>query len=195
VIYHLNEIKESRGDLFIIESSANLNLDYSNYYIIDNTNFHISEGIKFCLLVIRGEIVLNNFSLKRGKMACVDIGNLIGASTGFVGLLITDIDLTLKSIEGINFNIQRIFFVDNMPIGSVRGQHAHSIETEFLYFVNGDFEVEIKDIGEFNGIISTGGSVVSLPNAWTSVKSLTKGGVLLAFLSHKYDANGFSKDR
>lgn len=191
-IIKLNMFSETRGDLYVVSSNEEKFLNFSNYYIV---NFGIDlsniDGT-FSIIIIRGEIILDGSRFQKGNIIRGVVNSNIRYSDDFISLVMTDSVLNIKPLCGINFKVERIFFVDNMPVGSVRGEHSHSVETEFLYSVKGDFDVVIKDVGEFEGIISEGDTALSLPNAWTSVKSLSEEGILLALLSHKFDASGFS---
>ncbi|MCK5825181.1 MAG: WxcM-like domain-containing protein [Ichthyobacteriaceae bacterium] len=189
----LREFKESRGDLFVIEEDFNINLGFENYYILNNETEINTINQSDILIVLRGEFYIDDEILQKGD-AIKNVNNIgvIYVSDDFIGLILSNYNHLYSKINNINFSVKRIFFVDNMPVGSVRGQHAHKVETEFLFSANGLFDVETKFVGEFSGVINAGESVVSLPNAYTTVTSLTKGGILLAFLSHKYDASGFT---
>jgi hypothetical protein len=188
---HLKTILESRGNLYVIEHDNFLNNKF--YYVVNQLREIRALKSLFSLIIIRGEVCVYGEKLLKGLfLSGLSINKIQKFSADFIGILMTEEKALLPNILGINYPVKRIFFVDDMPIGSIRGQHSHSVETEFLYAIEGDFEVIIKGIGEFEGVISKGESALSLPNAWTSVKSLTSDGILLAFLSHKYDASGFS---
>ena len=190
-VINLNMFSESRGDLYVVESNSNYSLNYTNYYVVNcNIDLNTIDSI-FSLIVIRGEITINEVLLHKGNMIFDVIGGCINHTEDFIALIMTNSVLNIQPLHGLNFKVERVFFVDNMPVGSIRGQHAHSHETEFLYSVKGDFDIVIKNVGAFDGIISEGGTALSLPNAWTSVESMSEGGILLAFLTHKYDADGF----
>ena len=190
----LKKISSNRGDLYVVEGDF---LNHMEYYLITYNFNKLLNKNEVSVIVIRGRVRINNKILTKGLFLLNQkITNISFVSDDLI--LLTMVNTSFEKIIGIEelpkqkFSVKRIFFVDNMPIGSVRGQHAHSVETEFLYSVNGDFEVEIKDIGEFKGVLKKGESIVSLPGAWTSVKSISDDGILLAFLSHKYDASGFT---
>ena len=193
ITHRLNKITEKRGDLYVVENEKNTNLKYSSYYVIDNTTDFAKLNKPYSIIVIRGSFFINNYLVEKGIMIeSINTNAIHQISDDFVALIMSNSKYDLPIISGIQFDVRRIFFVDNMSVGSVRGEHAHSEETEFLYSVEGEFNVEIKKIEAFSGIIKKGDSALSLPCAWTSVKNLSEGGILLAFLSHKYDASGFT---
>ncbi len=200
IVIPLNKYSENRGDLYVIEESENLTFDF-NYYYITNDLFSIKKNVNstdFTLLIIEGELKSKTRNIPKGTIISnVVIDDLELVSDCFTGILMSKYVLNYREIieiPSLSFKAKRLFFVDNMPRGSIRGNHAHKIETEFLYAVKGKFEVKIRGVKEFNGIISEGEVALSLPKAWTSVKSITNEGILLAFLSHKYDASGFIKN-
>jgi mannose-6-phosphate isomerase-like protein (cupin superfamily) len=145
------------------------------------------------LLVLKGVVESDKYKVDKGTFIS-DIYEIGNVSSDFTGLLLSNDRIDELGDAQINpgFEVKRIFFVDNMPVGAIRGQHAHKTETEFLYVVDGEFYVNIKsESNEFSEILIKGQSVISLPMAWTSVENLTNKGLLLALLSHKYDKRGF----
>ena len=190
----LNQFKEERGTLFVVEENEDIDLNFQSYSIFSRIDDNKIIKESDVIIIIRGFIEIDGEKIFKGSLIHGSILNgILVYSEFFIGLLLSNFNNKYANCLDIKFPVKRIFFVDSMPVGSVRGQHAHSVETEFLYSVNGDFEVEIKDIGEFRGVLKKGESIVSLPGAWTSVKSISDDGILLAFLSHKYDASGFIK--
>ena len=191
----LDKHSDQRGDLFVIEENLKINLEFKKYYILEFEN-HIDE-IKESevLIVLRGYIYFKDEKIVKGQMI---IGGehreTIKVSDDIICLYLSNYVHDLTIVSGFNFPVKRIFFVDNMPSGSIRGNHAHKIETEFLYIVKGDFKVDIKDgNNNLSKTLSVGETAVSHPNAWTSVVPISEDGILLALLSHKYNASGFIK--
>ena len=190
-VFKLNMFSEQRGNLYVVESDKGLSLDYSYYYILDRNIDLGVIGEKLSIIVISGTVEINNVIIEKGNMFTGVINSINNYSDNFISLIITNSVIELEPLLCVDFEVNRIFFVDNMPVGAIRGEHAHEVETEYLYVINGDFEVEIKDVDPFSGVLNKGESTTSLPKAWTSVKSISEDGVLLALLSHKYDASGF----
>ena len=192
-IYFLKRFSEKRGDLYVIEESDDFSLRYKYYYIIraDHSNIVVKDPMS--LLVLKGVVESGKCKVEKGTFIS-DIYEIGNVSSDFIGLLLSNDRIAELGDVQINpgFEVKRIFFVDNMPVGAISGQHAHKTETELLYVVAGEFNVNIKTESDtFSEILIKGQSVISLPMAWTSVENLTNKGLLLALLSHKYDKSGF----
>ena len=191
-IYFLKRFSEKRGDLYVIEENNNVSLRYEYYYILrdDHSNIVVKDPIS--LLVLKGVVESGKYKVDKGTFISdiYEIGNI---SSDFTGLLLSNDRIDELGDAQINpgFEVKRIFFVDNMPVGAIRGQHAHKTETEFLYVVKGRFYVKITSGIKCDKILTQGQSAVSLPEAWTKVKSLTSDGIVLAFLSEEYNPSGF----
>ena len=193
----LKKISEKRGDLYVMEENLKHTFKYKYFYLIEDFKEINDVDESFLLVVLRGELKINDCLVSKGDAIYANIrGDEINISNDFIGLIMSERNIEsnkIFEIKNIPFHVKRIFFVDNMPVGALRGQHAHKIETEFLFVVQGEFRVFIKGAKTFERILKKGDSAISLPNAWTSVENRFDKGILLAFLSHKYDARGFFK--
>ena len=188
----LKKISEKRGDLYVIEDNGNDSLEFEYYYIVYNDRMIFKSEV-FSLIVMQGAVVINNEEYEKGTLLRnVSKNDKIKKTVDFIGLLMSDHEeKSIYPLPDIFFTVKRVFFVDNMPVGAVRGAHAHKIETEFLFVVKGEFNVRIKGKNNFSGVLKKNDSITSFPNDWTYVENLKEKGVLLALLSHKYDERGF----
>lgn len=191
MIEKLEKHSEDRGDLYVIESEVDL--ISSNYYIIDSTTILKGLNYDFSIIVVKGEVETKGGNYGMGFfIKQISKKDVVSFSSEFIGVLLSNDKLIIPKIELGGLVVKRIFFVVNMPIGSVRGDHAHSEETEFIYVLNGDFKIQIKENNAFlNDFLTKGSSIISKPKAWTHITSLSENSILLAFLSHAYNANGF----
>ena len=111
---------------------------------------------------------------------------------------IHDIRGNLSVIEGatIPFVSKRVYYLYDIPGGSVRGGHAHKEQKEFLIALSGSFDVVLKD-GEFEKIIT-----LNKPNfglliergIWRELENFSSGSVCLVLASDEFDEDDYIRD-
>jgi len=93
----------------------------------------------------------------------------------------------------IPFNIQRIFYLYDIPGGESRGGHSHRLCHQFLVATSGSFEV-ILDDGKINRVIQLNQPYIGLhipPGIWASEINFSSGAVCLVLASEGYDENDY----
>ena len=104
--------------------------------------------------------------------------------------------LSVITEKMIGFCYTRMYFVKNVPIGTVRGSHAHLYTTQFLICLEGECLVKID-----NGVSSKNyklndskeGLLVP-PMNWGNITYTKAGTVLLVLASHDYDRHDYITD-
>jgi len=99
----------------------------------------------------------------------------------------------VNNSENIPFDIERIFFVYDIPSGETRGGHAHKYCHEILIAASGSFEVEIDD-GINKRTVTLNRPMMGLhlpPGIWAVEKNYSSGAVCLAITSHKYEEEDY----
>lgn len=99
----------------------------------------------------------------------------------------------LNNSENIPFDIERVFYVYDIPSGETRGGHAHKYCHEILIAASGSFEVEIDD-GINKKTINLNRPMMGLhlpPGIWAVEKNYSSGAVCLAITSHKYEEEDY----
>lgn len=89
----------------------------------------------------------------------------------------------------IPFDIQRIFYLYDIPGGEDRGAHAHKECHQFLIAASGSFDVELDD-GVNKRTVNLSRPYFGLhipPYVWAAEKSFSSGAICLVLASHKYD--------
>ena len=71
----------------------------------------------------------------------------------------------------IPFTVQRCFFLCNMPVGAVRGNHANINGESVIILAAGSIEVELSDnVGKKEYTLQTVGEYIYVPkNTWVKV--------------------------
>ncbi len=106
-----------------------------------------------------------------------------------------NITIVENSIQ-VPFDIQRIFYLYDIPGGESRGAHAHKQCHQFLIAASGSFEVLLDD-GKVKRLIQLNRPYLGLhipPGIWASEINFSSGSICLVFASHQYDANDYIRD-
>jgi hypothetical protein len=96
----------------------------------------------------------------------------------------------------IPFDIERVFYIYDIPGGENRGAHAHKKCHQFIIAASGSFEVELND-GKAKRTIVLNRPYQGLhipPGVWAAEKGFSSGSVCLVLTSHKYDESDYIRD-
>lgn len=112
---------------------------------------------------------------------------------------ITDPRGNLSFIEGgqhIPFNIQRVYYLYDVPGGSDRGSHAHKGLHQFIVAMSGSFDVVLDDGKEkkrFHLNRSYNGLYVC-PMMWRDLDNFSSGAVCMVLASEHYDETDYIRE-
>ena len=96
----------------------------------------------------------------------------------------------------IPFNINRIFYLYDIPGGESRGAHAHKECHQFLIATSGSFEVQLDD-GKVKKTVMLNQPFRGLhipPGIWASEVNFSSGAICLVMASHTYDESDYIRD-
>lgn len=99
----------------------------------------------------------------------------------------------VHSLKNIPFDIERIFYIYDIPSGEKRGMHAHKHCHEILIATSGSFEVELDD-GTNKRTVLLNRPMHGLyipPGVWATEKEYSSGAICLALASETYDSNDY----
>ena len=106
---------------------------------------------------------------------------------------------SLVAIEGgsdIPFDVQRIYYIADVPDGERRGYHAHAILQQLLVCVHGSVKVLVDD-GANRSIVTLDQASRGLyigPMVWREMFDFSEESVLLVLASEHYDPADYEKD-
>lgn len=95
----------------------------------------------------------------------------------------------IHGLKDIPFDINRVFYLYDIPGGEDRGAHAHKECHQLLIAASGSFEVELDD-GKNKRTVFLNRPYYGLhipPGIWASEKGFSSGSICLVLASHKYD--------
>jgi len=102
----------------------------------------------------------------------------------------------LNNSLDIPFDINRVYYLYDVPGGESRGGHAHKELQQLIVAVSGSFDITLDD-GTNKKTISLNRSYYGLhiiPGIWRDLSNFSSGAVCLVMASHKYDANDYIRD-
>ena len=133
--------------------------------------------------------VIDRYLFKDGSLAWEFIGYpKIKEDTG-----------TLNVIEfgkEIDFLIKRVFFLTNIDINSARGFHAHEELNQFLFCVNGSFNIVLDNGHEkvtYNLTPDSPGLFVD-GKVWREMNSFSEGSVMVVLCDREYRYDAVVRD-
>ncbi len=105
----------------------------------------------------------------------------------------------LTFIEGgvhVPFDIQRVYYLYDVPGGSERGGHAHKQLHQFIVAMSGSFDVVLDD-GQYKKRVHLNRSYNGLyvcPMIWRELDNFSSGAVCMVLASTKYDEADYHRD-
>jgi len=112
---------------------------------------------------------------------------------------ITDARGNLTFVEGGNqipFDIQRVYYLYDVPGGSERGGHAHRDLHQLIIAMSGSFDVVLDD-GKNKKRVHMNRSYNGLyvcPMIWRELDNFSSGAVLMVLASNMYDEADYFRD-
>jgi len=102
----------------------------------------------------------------------------------------------IENNREIPFQVERIFYLYDIPGGESRGAHAHKECHQFLVAASGSFEVQLDD-GIVKKTIMLNQPYRGLhipPGIWASEVNFSSGAICLVMASHKYSEDDYLRD-
>ena len=106
-------------------------------------------------------------------------------------------DLTfLESNRHVPFDIQRVYFLYNVPVDAERGGHAHRELQQVLFALSGSFRVKIDSgTSKQNYILRNPRKGLHINRlVWREIDEFSQGAVCMVVASHHYDEADYYRD-
>lgn len=105
--------------------------------------------------------------------------------------------LNVSDDTNMPFDVKRVFWISGVPVGKMRGKHAHRTCQEVLFALHGSFNVRVTD-----GIHGWQAFHLNEPHRgltipamyWCELSDFTADAVCLCLASEEYDAGGYISD-
>jgi hypothetical protein len=112
---------------------------------------------------------------------------------------ITDVRGNLSYVEGpslVPFDIQRVYYLYDVPGGADRGAHAHKALHQLVIALSGAFDIVLDD-GKNRKSVRLDRAYKSLyicPMIWRTLNNFSSGAVCLVLASERYDESDYIRD-
>ncbi|PIA77547.1 hypothetical protein BFR04_08900 [Gaetbulibacter sp. 4G1] len=98
--------------------------------------------------------------------------------------------------HNIPFNVNRVYYLYDVPSGEARGGHAHYELEQFIIAASGSFDVVLDD-GVNKKRISLNRPNLALhvvPGLWRELDNFSSGSICMVLASHKYDEKDYIRN-
>lgn len=96
----------------------------------------------------------------------------------------------------VPFDIQRVYYLYDVPGGEARGGHAHKELSQLIVAASGSFDVILND-GNLKRTFTLNRpyqGLLVVPGIWRELDNFSSGSVCLVLASLKYDENDYIRD-
>ena len=102
----------------------------------------------------------------------------------------------IESNKHIQFGIERVYYLYDVPGGEERGAHAHKELHQLIIAVSGSFDIHLDDGFTKKTIQMNRGykGLYICPMIWRDINNFSSGAVCLVLASHCYDENDYFRD-
>jgi hypothetical protein len=102
----------------------------------------------------------------------------------------------VENYKTVPFEIQRAYYLYDIPGGEERGGHAHKNLSQLIIAVSGCFDVVLDD-GNVKRTFTLNRpyhGLMVVPGIWRELNNFSSGAVSLVLASMKYDENDYIRD-
>jgi dTDP-4-dehydrorhamnose 3,5-epimerase-like enzyme len=102
----------------------------------------------------------------------------------------------IESFRHVPFEIQRVFYLYDVPGGATRAGHALKTCEQFLIAISGSFEVVIDDGNSRREFLLNRAyrGLLIPPRYWRELKNFSSGSVCLVLASEPFDEDDYFSD-
>ena len=98
--------------------------------------------------------------------------------------------------KNIPFDVQRVYYLYDIPGGESRGGHAHKELHQLIIAASGSFDVFLDD-GVNKKIVTLNRpdfGLMLVPGIWRELLEFSSGAICLVLASHKYNADDYLRE-
>ena len=94
------------------------------------------------------------------------------------------------------FDVQRTFYIYDVPGGVERGGHSHHTSQQFIVAISGSFDVTVDDgRDQFTYTLNRPyQGLLVVPGIWNRLHNFSSGSVCLVLNSHHFDEKDYVRD-
>ena len=102
----------------------------------------------------------------------------------------------LENNNNIPFNINRVYYLYDVPSNEERGGHAHYELKQYLVAATGSFDIVLKD-GLNSNVVTLNRpdqALYIVPGIWREIRNFSGGATCLVLASHEFDEKDYIRD-
>lgn len=102
----------------------------------------------------------------------------------------------LENNKNIPFDVKRIYYLYDVPMGADRGGHGHYDLQQFIVAASGSFTFELDDgytKKEFF-LNDPSKALYIMPGIWREIKNFSSGSICLVLASHEYSEEDYIRN-
>lgn len=105
----------------------------------------------------------------------------------------TDGTLTQIQHPDIPFEIKRVYFIQGVSVGAIRGAHTHKETIQALFCIQGDIKIALDDGKRKETVLLDKPNVGVLlePGVWHEMQDFKKDTILLVLASKKHEPEDY----
>jgi dTDP-4-dehydrorhamnose 3,5-epimerase-like enzyme len=105
----------------------------------------------------------------------------------------TDGTLTQLQSPDIPFEIRRVYFIQGVSVGAVRGAHTHKETIQVLFCIQGDIKIALDDGNRKEIVLLDKPNIGILlePGVWHEMQDFKKDTILLILASKKHEPEDY----
>lgn len=105
-------------------------------------------------------------------------------------------DLYEINFQNVPFHVNRIFIVDNVKVGEIRGEHAHYQEQQLIICLKGKIQADWITFNNQKGsaILSSKDELYSHPMTWLKLTFLEENSSFACLCSSLYNEDDYIRD-
>ena len=160
--------------------------NYAEFITFANANVNVQSN----LLINSGLIIppFSDFTLSTVNECCV---NELDKNHRIKGNI-----TVVENRQAVPFDIERVYYLYDVPGGEERGGHAHKDLSQLIVAASGSFDVVLDD-GTTKKTITLNRPYQGLylvPGIWRELVNFSSGSSCLVLASHKYDEADYIRD-
>ena len=95
---------------------------------------------------------------------------------------------TLSIFEKLPFQPKRIYYMQGMELGEIRGQHSHKKNKQVIICIQGDCYIQVNGVG---CKVEENDYIILEPSDWHEMFDFSPDCILLVLASEEYDKDDY----